>query len=287
MKKIISSIIAIIVMIMIAGVCFAASTGTVTGDNLRLRSKASTNSTAIDVLNKGTKVNILSSEDDFYRVSVGNQTGYLSKEYVQTSNSKASNSTSSNSSNTKKSSESSDTSSSNKSSESSDSSSSSKTSKSSDSSSSSETSESSNSSRNKNSGGSNTSSNNNSSESSSSSNSSTNSNSTNTTDSSAKASNTDNADENTDTEENANSSTTKVWSEETINKANTTSLNSKATLYVLPLLNSTKLGELDSGTEVLLISVNGKWAYIQTSSKSGWVNKSLLKNQVVTVPQNY
>ena len=276
MKKIISSIIAIIVMIMIAGVCFAASTGTVTGDNLRLRSKASTNSTAIDVLNKGTKVNILSSEDDFYRVSVGNQTGYLSKEYVQTSNSKASNSTSSNSSNTKKSSESSDTSSSNKSSESSDSSSSSKTSKSSDSSSSSETSESSN-----------TSSNNNSSESSSSSNSSTNSNSTNTTDSSAKASNTDNADENTDTEGNANSSTTKVWSEETINKANTTSLNSKATLYVLPLLNSTKLGELDSGTEVLLISVNGKWAYIQTSSKSGWVNKSLLKNQVVTVPQNY
>ena len=249
MKKIISSIIAIIVMIMIAGVCFAASTGTVTGDNLRLRSKASTNSTAIDVLNKGTKVNILSSEDDFYRVSVGNQTGYLSKEYVQTSNSKASNSTSSNSSNKNKSSESSDTSSSNKSSESSDSSSSSKTSKSSDS--------------------------------------STNSNSTNTTDSSAKASNTDNADENTDTEGNANSSTTKVWSEETINKANTTSLNSKATLYVLPLLNSTKLGELDSGTEVLLISVNGKWAYIQTSSKSGWVNKSLLKNQVVTVPQNY
>ena len=127
MKKIISSIIAIIAMIMLAGVCFAASTGTVTGDNLRLRSKASTNSTAIDVLNKGTKVNILSTEGDFYKVSVGDQTGYLSKEYVQTNSSTTSNST--NSSNTNKTSTNSNTSSSNKTSESS-STSSSKTSKS-------------------------------------------------------------------------------------------------------------------------------------------------------------
>ena len=105
MKKIISSIISIIVMVMLAVVCFAASTGIVTGDDLRLRSNASTNSTAIDVLNKGTKVNILSSEGSFYKVSVGNQTGFLSKEYVQTNNSTTSNSTSSNSSNTNKTSE--------------------------------------------------------------------------------------------------------------------------------------------------------------------------------------
>ena len=259
MKKIISSIIAIIAMIMLAGVCLAASTGTVTGDNLRLRSKASTNSTAIDVLNKGTKVNILSTEGDFYKVSVGDQTGYLSKEYVQTNSSTTSNST--NSSNTNKTSTNSNTSSSNKTSESSSTSSANKTSESS-SSSSNKTSENVNSSAN--------------------------SNSTNSTTNSVNNSNTANDDSDTETNTDSNTtSTTEAWSEETINKANTTILTSKATLYVLPLLNSTKLGELASGTEVLLISVNGKWAYIQTSSQSGWINKSLLQNQIVTVPQNY
>ncbi len=271
MKKIISSIIAIIAMIMLAGVCLAASTGTVTGDNLRLRSKASTNSTAIDVLNKGTKVNILSTEGDFYKVSVGDQTGYLSKEYVQTNSSTTSNST--NSSNTNKTSTNSNTSSSNKTSESSSTSSANKTSESSNTSSANKTSESSSSSSNK---------------TSENVNSSANSNSTNSTTNSVNNSNTANDDSDTETNTDSNTtSTTEAWSEETINKANTTILTSKATLYVLPLLNSTKLGELASGTEVLLISVNGKWAYIQTSSQSGWINKSLLQNQIVTVPQNY
>ena len=87
---------------------------------------------------------------------------------------------------------------------------------------------------------------------------------------------------------NTNTDVTEVssWSEEEINKANTTNLTSNTTIYALPLLSSTKLMDVPSGTQVLLISVNGKWAYVQTSSQSGWIDKSALKTQTVTVPGN-
>ena len=227
MKKIISSLIIIFAVTTIASVCLAASTGTTTADNLRLRSKASTNSEAIDVLNNGTKVNIISTEGNFYKVSVGNQTGYLSKDYVKTNDS----SNSSNSNSTTKSSENNTTSKNEKS-------------------------------------------------------------DINKTENTSGEETIDNtsSEEKDDTSSNetlTSSETTVIdsWDEESINKANTTNLTNDATLYVLPLLNSTKLGELSSGTEVMIISINGKWAYIQTDTKSGWVSKSLLKKQTVTVPQ--
>ena len=93
MKKIISSLIIIFIMTAIASVCLAASTGTTTVDNLRLRKGASLDSEAIDVLNNGTKVNIISTENDFYKVKIGDQTGYISKKYVKTGSSANSNTT--------------------------------------------------------------------------------------------------------------------------------------------------------------------------------------------------
>ena len=69
------------------------STGTTTVDNLRLRKGASLDSEAIDVLNNGTKVNIISTENDFYKVKIGDQTGYISKKYVKTGSSANSNTT--------------------------------------------------------------------------------------------------------------------------------------------------------------------------------------------------
>ena len=48
-------------------------------------------------------------------------------------------------------------------------------------------------------------------------------------------------------------------------------VNSNSNLYVLPLLNSTVLGTVNSGAEVLVVSITGKWAYIQTDKTSGWV----------------
>lgn len=55
-------------------------------------------------------------------------------------------------------------------------------------------------------------------------------------------------------------------------KANANGIvNTNSSLYVLPLLNSTVLGTVNSGTEVLVVSITGKWAYIQTDTASGWV----------------
>lgn len=67
--------------------------------------------------------------------------------------------------------------------------------------------------------------------------------------------------------------------EEKINKDVPAKANSKGIInkdvdiYVLPLLNSTKIGNLKVGTEVLVVSIAGKWAYVQTDNISGWIYK--------------
>ena len=246
MKKIISSLIIIFIMTAIASVCLAASTGTTTVDNLRLRKGASLDSEAIDVLNNGTKVNIISTENDFYKVKIGDQTGYISKKYVKTGSSANSNTTNT-TKNTTNTTVTNNTSNSTK-----------KTDKSNTTSNTKNT------------------------------NSTSNTNITNTVTTNTESETTN---ETTNIEAdttNTNTDVTEVssWSEEEINKANTTNLTSNTTLYALPLLSSTKLMDVQSGTQVLLISVNGKWAYVQTSSQSGWIDKSVLKTQTVTVPGN-
>ena len=45
----------------------------------------------------------------------------------------------------------------------------------------------------------------------------------------------------------------------------------ESTVYVLPLINSTKLGTIASGKDLVIISVNGNWANIQTDSIYGWI----------------
>ena len=55
-------------------------------------------------------------------------------------------------------------------------------------------------------------------------------------------------------------------------KANSNGIiNSNSNIYILPLINSTVIGTVNSGTEVLVVSITGKWAYIQTDTASGWV----------------
>ncbi len=67
--------------------------------------------------------------------------------------------------------------------------------------------------------------------------------------------------------------------EEKINKDVPAKANSKGIInkdvdiYVLPLLNSTKIGNLKVGNEVLVVSIAGKWAYVQTDNISGWIYK--------------
>ena len=81
MKKIATTIIMIIIMTMIATVAWAA-TGTVNTQDLNMREGASTSKNVIKQLVKGTEVNILSEEGEWYQISVNNITGYVNKKYI-------------------------------------------------------------------------------------------------------------------------------------------------------------------------------------------------------------
>ena len=81
MKNKKSIIIMIIIMTMIATVAWAA-TGTVNTQDLNMREGASTSKNVIKQLAKGTEVNILSEEGEWYQISVNNITGYVNKKYI-------------------------------------------------------------------------------------------------------------------------------------------------------------------------------------------------------------
>lgn len=48
-------------------------------------------------------------------------------------------------------------------------------------------------------------------------------------------------------------------------------INKASKLYILPLLNSTVIENINPNTEILVVSITGKWAYIQTDTTSGWI----------------
>lgn len=56
---------------------------TITGNNVRLRSAASTNGDVIGSLSKGTTVTKLGEEGDWYRVEANGKTGYVSSQFAQ------------------------------------------------------------------------------------------------------------------------------------------------------------------------------------------------------------
>lgn len=56
-----------------------------------------------------------------------------------------------------------------------------------------------------------------------------------------------------------------------------------AQVYALPLLNSTKLINLNNGDKLTIVENVGKWTYIQTDNVSGWIMTSRLKeNENIT-----
>lgn len=60
-----------------------------------------------------------------------------------------------------------------------------------------------------------------------------------------------------------------------------TKLLKGSSLYVLPLLNSTKIDELKKDDKITVVSVNGDWAYIYSEKNAGWVfadNVESIKN---------
>lgn len=60
----------------------AATTGTVTASALNVRSGPSTSYDRINTISEGTKITILSTEGDWYKVEVNGKEGYVSAQYV-------------------------------------------------------------------------------------------------------------------------------------------------------------------------------------------------------------
>ena len=60
----------------------AATTGTVTASALNVRSGPSTSYDRINTISEGTKITILSTEGDWYKVEVNGKEGYVSSQYV-------------------------------------------------------------------------------------------------------------------------------------------------------------------------------------------------------------
>ncbi len=83
---------------------------------------------------------------------------------------------------------------------------------------------------------------------------------------------TENKTENTTETKNETNTTPITTSTETkTTSAFKAKLLDKAKVYVLPLINTSKLGEIEKDKEVTVISKTGNWCYIQSESISGWI----------------
>lgn len=68
-----------------------------------------------------------------------------------------------------------------------------------------------------------------------------------------------------------NTTTTTTTTETKTTSSFRAKLLDKAKVYVLPLVNTSKLGEIEKDKEVTVISKTGNWCYVQTDSISGWI----------------
>ena len=83
MKRIFITIL-IIIISMILGTTVLGATGTVTSDELNVRSAASTNSNSMGKLHKNDIVSILEEEnDEWYKIDYDDNIGFVYKEYVE------------------------------------------------------------------------------------------------------------------------------------------------------------------------------------------------------------
>lgn len=81
-KSIIASLLIIVALLLIC-TCSYGTTGTVTATSLRVRKEASKDADIITTIQKGKEVEIISTVgDDWYKISYGNTTGYVSAEYI-------------------------------------------------------------------------------------------------------------------------------------------------------------------------------------------------------------
>lgn len=82
-KSIILMAAIVLASMLFINISFAADTGKVTVDTAKLRSEASTDSQVLDLVSKDEKVDILSEENDWYKVKYKKLTGYIRKDLIQ------------------------------------------------------------------------------------------------------------------------------------------------------------------------------------------------------------
>lgn len=80
---ILSIILAMLLAVSAFATDLATGVGAITGSSVRIRSAASTSSTVVATLNKGTAVAIISGPtNNWYKISYAGKTGYVSKSYL-------------------------------------------------------------------------------------------------------------------------------------------------------------------------------------------------------------
>ncbi len=83
LKKILYAILLIVAIIFIYTNIAKATTVKVTTETLNLRAEPSTSSNIVALISEGQECEVLGEEGDWYQVSYGDYTGYVSKEYVE------------------------------------------------------------------------------------------------------------------------------------------------------------------------------------------------------------
>ena len=81
-SKLLKIFIAIVLLISIETTAIAASTGVVNADTVRVRSKATTDSGIVALVSIGDKITIIGEEDNWYKVKVDGEEGYIRKDLL-------------------------------------------------------------------------------------------------------------------------------------------------------------------------------------------------------------
>lgn len=83
LKNVLILVTMVIVFLLITNSITFAKTVTVNTDTLKLRKEASTDSTTLELLNNGDKLEYIEETGDWYKVKVKGITGYVHKDYVE------------------------------------------------------------------------------------------------------------------------------------------------------------------------------------------------------------
>ena len=81
--KNVTTIIALCLGVILIGTKAYATTAKTLNDNTRLRKKASTNSEIVEIISKDEKVEVVSKEDDWYKVKYNSQVGYVRSDLIE------------------------------------------------------------------------------------------------------------------------------------------------------------------------------------------------------------